>query len=89
MGMSETKFTNAIEARAYLDQVYRQIKDLPFNADIRRLWDNCSKQVEVLSTMEVSARRTGKDHKVREYLADMHKNIENVEKWVIMLKLMA
>lgn len=89
MGMSETKFTDAIEARAYLDQVYRQIKDLPFNADIRRLWDNCSKQVEVLSTMEVNARRTGKDHKVREYLADMHKNIENVEKWVIMLKLMA
>lgn len=89
MGMSETKFTDAIEARAYLDRVYRQIKDLPFNADIRRLWDNCSKQVEVLSTMEVNARRTGKDHKVRDYLADMHKNIENVEKWVIMLKLMA
>jgi hypothetical protein len=42
-----------------------------------------------LSSLEVNARRTGKDHKVRAYLADMHKNIENVEKWVIMLKLMA
>lgn len=87
--MNELKFTDAIEARKYLDKVYRQIKDLPYNPDIRRLWENCSKQVDVLSSLEVDARRSHKDHKVRDYLVDMHKNIENVEKWVIMLKLMA
>lgn len=89
MGMNELKFTDAIEARAYLDQIQRQIKQLPYNPDIRKLWDNCSKQVNKLSTLEVEARRSGKSHKVQAYLIDMHKNIENVEKWIIMLKLMA
>jgi len=87
--MSLIKFTTAIEARNYMDALYRQIKEVPYNADIRRLWENCSKQVDVLSSLEVDARRSHKDYKVREYLADMHTNIENVEKWVIMLKLMA
>lgn len=88
MGMSQTKFTDAIEAREYLDIIMRQIRELPYNPDIRKLWDNCSKQVDILSSMEVDARRSGKDHKVQAYLVDMHKNIENVEKWIIMLKLM-
>ena len=89
MGMSELKFTDAIEARAYLDQILPQIKQLPYNPDIRKVWDNCSNQVDTLSTLEVEARRSGKSHKAQTYLVDMHKNIENVEKWIIMLKLMA
>jgi len=62
---------------------------LPYNSDIRKLLLNCSRQVDILSSLEVTARRSGNDRKVREYLVDMHRNIENVEKWVIMLKLMA
>lgn len=89
MGMSKLKFTNAVEARAYIDQILHQIKLIPYNPDIRKLWDNCSKQVDTLSILEVEARRSGKSYKAQKYLVDMHKNIENVEKWIIMLKLMA
>jgi hypothetical protein len=83
------KFKTALEARAYLEKVYFHIKGLPYNSDIRKLLLNCSRQVDILSSLEVTARRSGNDRKVREYLVDMHRNIENVEKWVIMLKLMA
>ena len=45
MGMNE-KFSNAIEARQYLDSLQKQIKSLSFNYDMRKLWSNIVPMVD-------------------------------------------
>ena len=51
------KFSNAVEARKYLDSLLKQIKNVSFNADIRQIWTNVNAMVDELSTIEVRCRQ--------------------------------
>ena len=87
MGMTE-KFSNAIEARKYLDSLQVQIKRISFNADIRQIWANVNTMVDELSTIEVRCRQKNNWNAAAKYRAKMHENCNLIEKYILMLTLM-
>ena len=88
MGMTE-KFTNAIEAREYMDTLLTQIKACSYSPDLRILWKNCNSMVDELSSIEVRCRQRHKYTTADAYRAKMHESTDYVEKLILMLTLMA
>lgn len=87
MGMTE-KFSNAIEARQYLDSLQKQIRSLSFNYDMRKLWNNIVPMVDELSTIEVRCRQRNNWQAADDYRAKIQKNCDMIEKYILMLTLM-
>jgi hypothetical protein len=88
MGMTE-KFTNAIEARSYMDGLLKQIRNCDYSVDIRVLWKNCDKMVDELSSIEVRCRQRNNWTAADDYRAKMHESCDYIEKLIIMLTLMS
>lgn len=82
------KFSNAVEARTYLDSLQSQIKNISFNADMRKLWANVNLMVDELSTIEVRCRQRNNWDAADKYRAEMQENCNLIEKYLIMLTLM-
>ena len=87
MGMTE-KFSNAVEARKYLDSLLKQIKTVSFNADIRQIWTNVNTMVDELSTIEVRCRQRNNWQAADDYRAKMQENCDMIEKYILLLTLM-
>jgi len=87
MGMNE-KFSNAIEARKYLDTLQTQIQSLSFNADMRKLWANIMPMIDELSTIEVRCRQRNNWTAADTYIAKMHQSCDLIEKYILLLTLM-
>ena len=86
-GMTE-KFSNAVEARQYLDSLLKQIKTISFNADIRQIWNNVNTMVDELSTIEVRCRQRNNWQAADDYRAKIQENCNMIEKYILMLTLM-
>ena len=86
-GMTE-KFSNAVEARKYLDSLLKQIKNVSFNADIRQIWTNVNAMVDGLSTVEVRCRQRNNWIAADKYRAEMQESCNLIEKYIILLTLM-
>jgi|TARA_R110000823_G_scaffold304873_1_gene426645 hypothetical protein len=82
------KFTNAIEARKYMDTLYKQIQRISFNADIRQIWTNVNAMVDGLSTVEVRCRQRNNWIAADKYRAEMQESCNLIEKYIILLTLM-
>ena len=82
------KFSNAVEARKYLDSLLKQIKTVSFNADIRQIWTNVNAMVDELSTIEVRCRQRNNWNDADIYRAEMQENCNLIEKYILMLTLM-
>ena len=83
------KFTNAIEAREYMDSLLRQIRACSYSPDLRVLWKNCNSMVDELSSIEVRCRQRHNFNAADSYRAKMHESTDYVEKLILMLTLMA
>ena len=83
------KFTNAIEARKYMDSLLKQIRACSYSPDLRILWKNCNSMVDELSSIEVKCRQRHNFNAADAYRATMHKSIDYVEKLILMLTLMS
>ena len=82
------KFSNAVEARKYLDSLLKQIKNVSFNADIRQIWTNVNAMVDELSTIEVRCRQRNNWQAADDYRAKMQENCDMIEKYILLLTLM-
>ena len=81
------KFDTALEATKILDEIYRELRNLHFNKDLRKLYNNCQVLVGELGTAEVRARqlhKPGLTDTPREKLAAA---IDYLEKIIIVAKL--
>ena len=83
------KFTNAIEARKYMDSLLKQIRACSYSPDLRVLWKNCNSMVDELSSIEVRCRQRQNFNSADIYRAKMHESIDYVEKLILMLTLMS
>ena len=82
------KFSNAVEARKYLDSLLKQIKNVSFNADIRQIWTNVNAMVDELSTIEVRCRQRNNWQAADDYRAKMQESCDMIEKYILLLTLM-
>jgi hypothetical protein len=80
-------FKDAIEARAKVDELLRQLRTCRYNPDLRRMQSNIVTMVNHLSTLEVTARRSRNYIKVDAYKITLAKAIDHLEKLIIILKL--
>ena len=88
MGMTEQSFNNAIEARGVVDSLYKQLRTSRYNPDLYKYHDNLVEMVKHLSVLEVEARQTRKDKKVKEYIIRLEQTIKYLNNLILMLKLM-
>ena len=86
MGMTE-KFTDAIEAREYMDTLLKQIRACSYSHDLRILWKNCNSMVDELSSIEVKCRQRHNFNAADAYRAKIHEACDYVEKLILMLTL--
>ena len=88
MSMSE-RFNTAEEARKYVDNFRYSNIDITFTKDATRILNNVIKLVTELSQLEVEARQTRKNRKVDECKIRLDQMIDNLEKLMIIAKLMS
>lgn len=88
MSMSE-RFNTAEEARKYVDNFRYSNIDITFTRDTTRILNNVIKLVTELSQLEVEARQTRKNRKVDECKIRLDQMIDNLEKLMIIAKLMS
>ena len=88
MNMSD-RFKTAEEARKYVDNFRHSNIDITFTQDATRILNNVIKLVTELSQLEVEARQTRRLHKVNDCKARLDQAIDNLEKLLIIAKLMS
>lgn len=88
MGMSE-RFNTAEEARKYVENFRHSNINITFTQDASRILSNVIKLVTELSQLEVEARQTRRLHKVNDCKARLDQAIDNLEKLLIIAKLMS
>ena len=88
MSMSE-RFNTAEDARKYVDNFRYSNIDITFTRDTTRILNNVIKLVTELSQLEVEARQTRKNRKVDECKIRLDQMIDNLEKLMIIAKLMS
>lgn len=82
------RFEDSVEAMKIVRDLYSQLKTVNFNPDLKRYVENLEKMVSELSSLEVDARRTGNDRKVREYSEKIEEAITYFENMLLIAKLM-
>ena len=88
MNMSD-RFKTAEEARKYVDNFRHSNIDITFTQDATRILNNVIKLVTELSQLEVEARQTRRLYKVNDCKARLDQAIDNLEKLLIIAKLLS
>ena len=83
-----TQITDALQARAVVDGLYKQLRTSRYNLDLYKYHENLVEMVKNLSILEVEARQTHKDKKVKEYIAQIETSVKYLSNLILMLKLM-
>lgn len=81
------KFDTALEATKILDEIYRELRNLHFNKDLRKLYNNCLVLVGQLGTAEVKARQLHKPVLTTAPREKLASAIDYLEKIIIIAKL--
>ena len=82
------KLTNSLDWNQVSIQLNIQLNALPHNRDLLKMYKNIEGMVEVLSKLEVDARRTHKTYYVEEKIAEINSAIDRFEKLLLVAKLM-
>ena len=83
-----TEITNALQAREVVEKLYDQLRTSRYNPDLYKYHENLVGMVQHLSVLEVEARQTRKDRKVKEYIPQLEQSIKYLDNLILMLKLM-
>lgn len=83
-----TEITNALQAREVVEKLYDQLRTSRYNPDLYKYHENLVGMVQHLSVLEVEARQTHKDRKVKEYIPRLEQSIKYLDNLILMLKLM-
>lgn len=83
-----TEITNALQAREVVEKLYDQLRTSRYNPDLYKYHANLVIMVQNLSVLEVEARQTHKDRKVKEYIPRLEQSIKYLDNLILMLKLM-
>lgn len=70
-------------------ELRKQIGQVEYNPDLRRMLNNISNMVAALSSREVGARRLNKPEYAQEMVDDINKAIDHLEKLLLIAKLMS
>lgn len=91
----DKKFDTALEARDYLQTIYRQLNRLPYNSDLNKMAKNIGVMITNLSQMEVAARnvRNVRNHSAKlaaeRCKEDIHKAMSHLEQLILIATLTA
>ena len=79
----------SLDWQAVHTELRKQIGQLPFNPDLRRMLNNISNMVSELSQAEVESRRINKPEYNKLKVDDINKAIDHLEKLLLIAKLMS
>ena len=79
----------SLDWQAVHSELRKQIEQLSFNPDLRRMLNNISNMVSELSSAEVETRRINKPEYNKQKVDDINKAINHLEKLLLIAKLMS
>lgn len=79
----------SLDWQAVHSELRKQIEQLSFNPDLRRMLNNISNMVSELSSAEVETRRINKPEYNKLKVDDINKAINHLEKLLLIAKLMS
>lgn len=79
---------NSLDWQNVHTELRNQLKQLPYNPDLRRMLNNISNMVSELSQAEVESRRINKPDYNKEMVVNINKAIDHLEKLLLIAKLM-
>lgn len=83
---------NAIETALDWNEVsarlLKDLKDVDFNLDLRKMYNNIESMVTELSKMEVNARRVQRYSFVESRVNEINKSIDHLDKLILIARLM-
>jgi len=83
------KIEHAIDFQDVSAQLRNDLRNIPYNKDLRRLYQNIESMVTQLSKLEVEARRMTKSYACETKVSEINKAIDHLEKLILMAKLMS
>ena len=81
------KITNASDWQSVESELSTLIRTVNYNPDLVKMKRNLDSMVTELSRQEVVARRTKNPRYLQPQLDNINESINNIEKWILMLKL--
>lgn len=78
----------AMEARAISRNLFLELANLPFNADLRKLLKNIDSMIVTLGALEVDARRGRRTHLFLEHREKVLHAIKHLEQLILIHRLM-
>jgi len=79
----------SLDWQAVHSELRKQIEQLSYNPDLRRMLNNISNMVSELSSAEVETRRINKPEYNKEKVDDINNAINHLEKLLLIAKLMS
>lgn len=79
--------TNSFEGRKQLDRLRQEINKIPYNPDVRKLYENCDQLLHKFGSAEVEARRTKQPKRCAKQLEDFVQAATLLEKVILLVKL--
>lgn len=78
---------DALECRAVLDRVKKQLSQISYNSDLHKIYKNLEEMVSNISKIEVDCRRTKQYSKLEEPLSKFKDSVDRLEKLILIAKL--
>ena len=84
---SMMKISNSFEGRHYMNHLRSQMIELPYNPDLRKLYENCDSLLNKLGNAEVEARRMKSPNRANDQLQEFISATSILEKLILLVKL--
>lgn len=79
--------TNSFEGRKQLDKLRQEMHSIPYNPDVRKLYENCDRLLHKFGSAEVEARRTKQPKRSAKQLEEFVQAASLLEKIILLVKL--
>ena len=81
--------TDSVQGRQKIDQLHRELTNLPYNPDLNKLLTNTNNLCTRLSVKEILYRNTKQKRHTSDAIKDLNDAIDRLEKYIIIAKLIA
>lgn len=78
---------NSIECRSVLNRVHNHLKQVNYNPDLYKLYNNLEELIQTISKTEVECRRSKNYKRLEKPIKDFNDAVDRLEKLILIAKL--
>ena len=83
------KIQYATDFQEVSTELRKELREIPYNKDLRKMYQNIESMVSSLSKLEVEARRSARSYACETKVSEINKAIDHLEKLILIARLMS